>query len=96
MLDAAAFCRGLVEEGTIYAFLADCRHELFKDEDFQDLFPSSKGRPSIPVAKRWHDLGFNAYAARRILTAGGTFDEVLRLRAEGLSVAEVGKRVAGK
>jgi IS5 family transposase len=49
MLDAAAFCRGLVEEGTIYAFLADHRHELFKDEDFADLFPSSRGRPSIPV-----------------------------------------------
>jgi hypothetical protein len=48
------------------------------------------------AAKRWHDLGFNAYAARRILTAGGTFDEVLRLRAEGLSIAEIGKMVAGK
>jgi hypothetical protein len=48
------------------------------------------------AGKRWHDLGFNAYAARRILTAGGTFDEVLRLSAEGLSVAEIGKRVAGK
>ena len=49
MLDAAAFCRGLVEEGSIYAFLADHRHELFKDEDFADLFPSGRGRPSIPV-----------------------------------------------
>jgi transposase len=49
MLDAAAFCRGLVEEGTVYAFLADHRKELFKDEDFADLFPSSRGRPSTPV-----------------------------------------------
>lgn len=49
MLDAAAFCRGLVEEGTIYAFLADHRRELFKDEGFADLFPSGRGRPSIPV-----------------------------------------------
>jgi len=49
MLDAAAFCRGLVEEGSIYAFLADHRAELFKDEDFADLFPSLRGRPSIPV-----------------------------------------------
>ncbi len=49
MLDAAAFCRGLVEEGTIYAFLADHRSNLFKDEDFADLFPSGRGRPSIPA-----------------------------------------------
>jgi IS5 family transposase len=49
MLDAAAFCRGLVEDGTIYAFLADHREELFKEEDFEDLFPSGRGRPSIPA-----------------------------------------------
>jgi hypothetical protein len=49
LLDAAAFCRGLVEKGSIYAFLADHRHELFKDEDFADLFPSGRGRPLIPV-----------------------------------------------
>ena len=49
LLDAAAFCRGLVEEGSIYAFLADHRDELFKDEDFADLFPSGRGRPSIPA-----------------------------------------------
>ena len=49
LLDAAAFCRGLVEENTIYAFLADHREELFKDEDFADLFPSGRGRPSTPA-----------------------------------------------
>jgi hypothetical protein len=49
MLDAAAFCRNLVAEGTVYAFLADHRKELFKDEDFLDLFPSGRGRPSTPV-----------------------------------------------
>jgi IS5 family transposase len=49
MLDAAAFCRGLVEEGTVFSFLADHRDELFKDEDFADLFPSGKGRPSVPA-----------------------------------------------
>ena len=47
MLDAQLFCRGLVGEGTIYAFLADHRNELFRDEDFADLFPSGRGRPSI-------------------------------------------------
>jgi IS5 family transposase len=49
LLDAAALCRELIEEGTIYAFLADHRGQLFKDEDFADLFPSGKGRPSTPA-----------------------------------------------
>jgi transposase len=49
LLDAAALCRGLIEEGTVYAFLADHREELFKDEDFADLFPSARGRPSTPA-----------------------------------------------
>src|ERR1700677_2980395 len=49
MLDAAVFCRGLVADGTIYAFLADHREQLFKEEDFEDLFPSGRGRPSIPA-----------------------------------------------
>ena len=49
LLDAAALCRELIEEGTIYAFLADHRGELFKDDDFADLFPSGKGRPSTPA-----------------------------------------------
>ena len=50
ILDAAAFCRALVEDGTVYAFLADHREELFKEEEFADLFPSGRGRPSIPAA----------------------------------------------
>jgi IS5 family transposase len=48
MLDAAALCRQLVPEGSVEAFLADHRHELFPDELFADLFPSGRGRPSIP------------------------------------------------
>ncbi|MGH9122286.1 MAG: IS1182 family transposase [Acidimicrobiales bacterium] len=50
ILDAAAFCRSLVEDATVYAFLADHREELFKEEDFADLFPTRRGRPSIPPA----------------------------------------------
>jgi transposase len=50
LLDAAALCRGLVEDGTIYAFLADHRDELFREEEFADLFSSTRGRPSIPAA----------------------------------------------
>jgi len=47
-LDAAALCRQLVPEGTVEAFLADHRSELFPDELFSDLFPSGRGRPSVP------------------------------------------------
>lgn len=49
LLDAAALCRALVPEGSVEAFLADHRHELFPDELFADLFPSGRGRPSIPA-----------------------------------------------
>jgi IS5 family transposase len=49
LLDAAALCRQLVPEGSVEAFLADYRKEIFPDEMFEDLFASSRGRPSIPA-----------------------------------------------
>jgi transposase len=49
LLDAAALCRHLVPEGSGYAFLADHRSELFADQLFADLFPSGRGRPSVPA-----------------------------------------------
>jgi IS5 family transposase len=49
LLDAAALCRQLVPDGSLYAFLADHRRDLFRDEDFADLFPSGRGRPSVPA-----------------------------------------------
>ena len=49
LLDAAALCRQLVPEGSVEAFLADHRQELFPDEMFSDLFPSGRGRPSVPA-----------------------------------------------
>jgi IS5 family transposase len=49
LLDAAALCRQLVPDGSVEAFLADHRGELFGDELFADLFPSGRGRPSIPA-----------------------------------------------
>jgi IS5 family transposase len=49
LLDAAALCRQLVLDGSVEAFLADHRSELFGDELFADLFPSGRGRPSIPA-----------------------------------------------
>jgi IS5 family transposase len=49
LMDAVALCRQLVPDGTVEAFLADHRRELFPDELFADLFPSGRGRPSIPA-----------------------------------------------
>src|ERR1700678_2981764 len=49
LLDAAALCRQLVAKGSVEAFLADHRHALFPDEMFEDLFPSGRGRPSVPA-----------------------------------------------
>jgi IS5 family transposase len=49
LLDAGAFCRQLVDEGSVYAFLADHRLDVFPDDMFEDLFPSARGRPSIPA-----------------------------------------------
>jgi IS5 family transposase len=48
LLDAAALCGHLVPEGSVHAFLAEHRAELFPDELFTDLFPSGRGRPSVP------------------------------------------------
>ena len=44
------FAVSLVPAGSMFAFLAGHRQELFGDEDFADLFPSGKGRPSVPAS----------------------------------------------
>jgi IS5 family transposase len=49
LLDAAALCGHLVPAGSVYAFLAEHRTRLFPDELFVDLFPSGRGRPSVPA-----------------------------------------------
>jgi IS5 family transposase len=48
-LDAAAVCGHLVAAGSVPAFLAEHRQALFPDELFEDLFPSGRGRPSVPA-----------------------------------------------
>jgi len=50
LLDARALVGHLVPAGSMFAFLAAHRGELFGDEDFADLFPSVKGRPSVPAS----------------------------------------------
>jgi len=49
LLDAAALCGHLVPAGSVHAFLALHRRRLFPDELFADLFPSGRGRPSVPA-----------------------------------------------
>ena len=50
LLDAQALVGHLVPAGSMFAFLAAHRGSLFADEDFADLFPSGKGRPSVPAS----------------------------------------------
>ena len=50
LLDAQALVGHLVSAGSMYGFLAARRGELFTDEDFADLFPSGRGRPSVPAS----------------------------------------------
>jgi hypothetical protein len=48
LLDAGALVGHLVPAGSMFAFLAEHRRDLFPDSDFADLFPSGRGRRSIP------------------------------------------------
>lgn len=49
LLDAESVVGHLVKPGSVFAFLAEHRKELFPDEMFVDLFPSPRGRPSVPA-----------------------------------------------
>ena len=49
LLDAAALCGHLLPAGSVVALLAEHRRVLFPDELFADLFPSGRGRPSVPA-----------------------------------------------
>jgi hypothetical protein len=48
-MDAATWCRHLVPQGSVYAFLADHRHELFPPELFADVARQGGGHPSVPA-----------------------------------------------
>ena len=49
LLDAESIAGHLLKSDSMFAFLAAHRHELFPEEMFADLFPSQRGRPSIPA-----------------------------------------------
>ena len=51
-LDAAAVAGHLVPAGSMFAFLAAHRAEVFPDADYADLFaPPGSGRPSLPATQ---------------------------------------------
>jgi Transposase DDE domain/Transposase domain (DUF772) len=64
LMDAAGLVGHLVPAGSVFAFLAEHRREVFPAVLFEDLFPSSTGRPSLPgevaasvlVLQTLHDL----------------------------------------
>src|SRR5689334_8826078 len=64
LLDAGEMAGHLVPPGSVFAFLAEHRRELFPDSFTADLFSSRTGRPSLPadlvgsvlVLKELHDL----------------------------------------
>jgi hypothetical protein len=49
ILDVESVAGHLLPAGGVFAFLAGHRRELLPDELFADLFPSRRGRPSIPA-----------------------------------------------
>ena len=49
LLDAESVAGHLVEAGSVFALLAQHRRVLFPTEMFADLFPSGRGRPSVPA-----------------------------------------------
>jgi hypothetical protein len=48
LLDVESFAGHLLPAGSVFAFLAEHRRRLFPDAMFDDLFPSGRGRPSVP------------------------------------------------
>jgi len=49
LLDAESVAGHLLKSDGMFAFLAAHRAELFPEEMFTDLFPSRRGRPSVPA-----------------------------------------------
>ena len=49
ILDAESVAGHLLKAGSVFGFLASHRRELFPDAMFGDLFPTGRGRPSVPA-----------------------------------------------
>lgn len=48
LLDVESVAGHLLKPGSVFAFLAEHRSRLFPPELFTDLFPTRRGRPSVP------------------------------------------------
>ena len=48
LLDVESVAGHLIKPGSVFGFLAGHRSRLFPPELFEDLFPSRRGRPSVP------------------------------------------------
>ncbi|HEX6054378.1 MAG TPA: transposase, partial [Intrasporangium sp.] len=48
LLDVESVAGHLLPAGSVFALLAEQRHRLFPAGMFTDLFPSGRGRPSVP------------------------------------------------
>jgi hypothetical protein len=48
LLDVESIAGHLLPKGSVFAFLAEHRQRLFPADMFADLFPSGRGRPSLP------------------------------------------------
>src|SRR5215218_8803497 len=91
VMDAESALDRLMPAGSVYAFLAEHRRELFPDVMFVDLFPSALGRPSVPADVVAAVLVLQALEGRsdREASEALTFD--LRWKAAcGWPVAEAG------
>ena len=49
LMDVEAVAGHLLKPGSVFAFLASHRQRLFPDVLFEDMFPSGRGRPSVPA-----------------------------------------------
>ena len=49
LLDVESVAGHLLPAGSVFAFLAEHRRDLLPDAMFADLFPSGRGRPSVPA-----------------------------------------------
>ena len=92
LLDAAMLAGHLVPAGSMFAFLAAHRAEVFPDADYADLFaPPGFGRPSLPATQMAAVLALQAlhdYSDRE--TAEAVRFDVRWKVAIGMSLADAG------
>ena len=89
-MDAASWCRHLVPDGSVYAFLADHRHQLFPPELFADVVRQGGGHPSVPAEVVATVMVLQALEG--LSDRGGHQRAVARYRLEGCLWVAPGRR----